>query len=103
MRADTTPYFPRFRRAFLSASVGGPSRVDNRTKAAVKAVRVAKVASRAAVSRSRVSRSRSPDKAASRVVRADNARVASRVADFFALKLVAPGHCRGFFLPRWER
>ena len=67
--------------------------------------RVAKAASRAAASRSRVSRSRSPDKAASRVVRAakaDNAkaaRVASRVrANVFCTAIYRPRSLPGVFL-----
>jgi hypothetical protein len=57
--------------------------------------RVAKEASRAAASRSRVSRSRSPDKVASRVVRAakaDNAK-AARVAS-------ANVFCTAIYRPR---
>ena len=70
--------------------------MDSRTKWAVKA------ASRAAASRSRVSRSRNPDKAASRVgmaAKADNAK-AARVAsaNVFCTATIAPGRGRGFFL-----
>jgi hypothetical protein len=63
---------------------------------------VSRVDSRAAASRSRVSRSRSPDKAASRVGRAAkaaNAKAARAAsADVFCTATIAPDRGRGFFL-----
>ena len=74
---------------------GQQIKVASKTRAAVKAVRVAQAASRAAVaSRSRVSRSRSPGKVASRVVKA---RAASQISGKLGLCTAPPTSVGGFF------